>query len=70
MNTETSVPKKHQWLFWIILAAFSTFFAEVFSGSDMFPFFTSWGLLVVAFYIVVGSQERFLGEVFSIPPVP
>lgn len=47
MNTEISIPKKHQWLFWIILAAFSTFFAEVFSGSDMFPFFTAWGLLVV-----------------------
>jgi hypothetical protein len=47
MNTEISIPKKHQWLFWIILAAFSTFFAEVFSGSDMFPFFHGWGLLVV-----------------------
>ena len=47
MNTQISIPKKHQWLFWIILAAFSTFFAEVFSGSDMFPFFHGWGLLVV-----------------------
>ena len=47
MNTELSIPKKHQWLFWIILAAFSTFFAEVFSGSDMFPFFNAWGILVV-----------------------
>lgn len=47
MKIEISVLKKHQWLFWIILAAFSTFFAEVFSGSDMFPFFHSWGLLVV-----------------------
>ena len=47
MNTEISVPKKHQWLFWVILAAFSTFFAEVFSGSDMFPFFNAWGILVV-----------------------
>jgi len=47
MNSEISVPKKHQWLFWIILASFSTFFAEVFSGSDMFPFFHGWGLLVV-----------------------
>lgn len=47
MNTEIPTPKKHQWLFWIILAAFSTFFAEVFSGSDMFPFFHSWGILVV-----------------------
>jgi hypothetical protein len=47
MNTEITIPKKHQWLFWIILASFSTFFAEVFSGSDMFPFFHGWGLLVV-----------------------
>jgi len=47
MNNEISIPRKHQWLFWIILAAFSTFFAEVFSGSDMFPFFHGWGLLVV-----------------------
>jgi hypothetical protein len=47
MNTEIQVPKKHQYLFWIILAAFSTFFAEVFSGSDMFPFFSAWGLFVV-----------------------
>ncbi len=47
MNNEISLPRKHQWLFWIILAAFSTFFAEVFSGSDMFPFFHGWGLLVV-----------------------
>ena len=47
MSSEISVPKKHQWLFWIILASFSTFFAEVFSGSDMFPFFHPWGLFVV-----------------------
>ncbi len=47
MNTEISIPRKHQYLFWIILAAFSTFFAEVFSGSDMFPFFNAWGILVV-----------------------
>jgi len=47
MNNEISIPRKHQWLFWLILAAFSTFFAEVFSGSDMFPFFHGWGVLVV-----------------------
>ena len=47
MNTEISPLKKHQYLFWLILAAFSTFFAEVFSGSDMFPFFNAWGILVV-----------------------
>ena len=46
--TENNQPsKKIQWLFWLILAAFSTFFAEVFSGSDMFPFFHPFGLLVV-----------------------
>jgi len=47
MDMEISLPKKHQWIFWLILAALSTFFAEVFSGSDMFPFFSAWGLLVV-----------------------
>ena len=47
MENLPSIPKKHQWLFWLILAAFSTFFAEVFSGSDMFPYFSAWGLLVV-----------------------
>lgn len=44
---EVSISKKHQWFFWLILAALSTFFAEVFSGSDMFPYFSAWGLLVV-----------------------
>ncbi len=47
MKSENSMPKKHQYLSWIILASFSTFFAEVFSGSDMFPFFNAWGILVV-----------------------
>ncbi len=76
MNTEISIPKKHQWLFWIILAAFSTFFAEVFSGSDMFPFFHSWGLLVVvplyglhiillASLIYRAPQPRFSSLVFA-----
>ena len=32
--------------FWIILGMLSTFFAEVLSGSDLFPFFHWWGLLV------------------------
>ena len=76
MNAENSVLKKHQWLFWIILAAFSTFFAEVFSGSDMFPFFHPWGLLVVVplygFHIVVlanlvyrAPKPRFASLVFA-----
>jgi len=33
--------------FWLILAAYSTFFAEVIAGSDPFPFFHLWGVLVV-----------------------
>jgi hypothetical protein len=40
-------PTTHRWVFWIILGAYSTFFAEVFSGSAMFPFFETWGILVV-----------------------
>jgi len=47
MQETKSIPWKHKALFWLILAAFSTFFAEVFSGADMFPFFHAWGLLVV-----------------------
>jgi len=47
MKSDLKVPPKHQYLFWLVLAAFSTFFAEVFSGSDMFPFFNAWGILVV-----------------------
>jgi hypothetical protein len=76
MNTENSIPKKHQWLFWIILACFSTFFAEVFSGSDMFPFFHGWGLLVVvplyglhiillASLVYRAPQPRFSSLVFA-----
>lgn len=33
--------------FWLIIAAYSTVFAEVVSGSDPFPFFHPWGLFVV-----------------------
>ncbi|MBN1259998.1 MAG: hypothetical protein JXB35_04880 [Anaerolineae bacterium] len=36
-----------QLLFWLVLGAFSTFFAEVTCGSDPMPFFHTWGLLVV-----------------------
>ncbi len=42
-----TVPAAHRWLFWIILGAYSTFFAEVFAGSALFPFFDPWGILVV-----------------------
>ena len=40
-----SPPRRHKLFFWILLAAYSTFFAEVFAGSDMFPFFHLPGLL-------------------------
>lgn len=39
--------KKLKIFFWIILGSLSVFFAEVISGSDMFPFFTIWGLLII-----------------------
>lgn len=42
-----NAPRAHRWLFWLLLAVYSTFFAEVFAGSDMFPFFSVWGVLVV-----------------------
>jgi len=44
---ETLPPRSLKWFFWLILAAYSTFFAEVFAGSDMFPYFNIWGILVV-----------------------
>jgi hypothetical protein len=47
MNTESDIPLRKKCLFWIIMATLSTFFAEVWSGSEMFPFFQPWGLLVV-----------------------
>jgi len=76
MKSDLITPKNHQWLFWVILAAFSTFFAEVFSGSDMFPFFHSWGLLVVvplyglhiillASLVYRAPQPRFASLVFA-----
>ncbi len=46
MSSHSSL-RTHRYLFWLILAAYSTFFAEVFAGSDMFPFFNLWGVLVV-----------------------
>lgn len=39
--------RKHKILFWLILGAYSTFFAEVFAGSNMFPFFDFLGILIV-----------------------
>lgn len=46
MNIQTQVPKRHKWFFWLILGALSTSFAEVVSGSDLFPLFHGWGLIV------------------------
>lgn len=45
-NINIQPSRKLKIFFWIILGAFSVFFAEVVSGSDMFPFFRLWGLLV------------------------
>lgn len=36
-------PRRTKFLFWLILGSISVFFAEVVSGSDMFPYFTLWG---------------------------
>jgi len=42
------IPSRRQKIFfWLLIAAYSTVFAEVVSGSDPFPFFHPWGLLVV-----------------------
>lgn len=47
-NSITIQPSKRlKFFFWIILGSLSVFFAEVVSGSDMFPFFHAWGLIVV-----------------------
>ncbi len=49
MNNGTSAcpPRRYKLFFWIILGAFSVFFAEVVSGSYIFPYFTLWGIIVV-----------------------
>ena len=47
------IPRTHKYLFWLNLGLLSTFFAEVISGSDLFPFFHPWGiLLVVPLYLL------------------
>jgi len=43
----TQPQRRHKVLFWIILGAFSIFFAEVIAGSSPFPFFVPWGILMV-----------------------
>jgi len=44
MNTP---PVKAKLFFWIILGSLSSFFAEVISGSFLFPFFEVWGVVVL-----------------------
>ena len=44
MNTP---PRTHKYLFWLNLGLISTFFAEVISGADLFPYFHLWGILIV-----------------------
>ncbi|MBI9042853.1 MAG: hypothetical protein JEZ06_00115 [Anaerolineaceae bacterium] len=39
--------KKHKYFFWLNLGLLSTFFAEVISGADLFPFFHGWGIIIV-----------------------
>jgi len=46
-SISTCPSRRYKFLFWIILGAFSTFFAEVIAGSTPFPFFAPWGILIV-----------------------
>lgn len=47
-DASTGMPSRgRKWLFWIILGALSTFFAEVTAGSTPLPFFSPLGLLLV-----------------------
>lgn len=46
-GNDSCPPRRHKLLFWMILGALSVFFAEVVSGSYIFPYFTIWGILVV-----------------------
>jgi len=47
LQTIKTVPKSHKWLFWLNIGLISTFFAEVISGSDLFPYFHLWGIVTV-----------------------
>ena len=60
----TQPRRRHKVLFWIILGAFSTFFAEVIAGSSRFPFFTPWGILMV-FPLYLLHTLFFFSIVFS-----
>lgn len=45
--TEIETPVRRPWLFWLLVAAASSYCAEVISGSFPFPFFKAWGLFVI-----------------------
>ncbi len=47
MGTNPVPSKRVKLFFWIIIGSLSTFFAEVVSGSYMFPFHDAWGLFAV-----------------------
>ena len=76
-GTEQPEPsRKIRWFFWLILGSLSVFFAEVTVGSDMFPFFEPFAILVTwplyALHILVlGSivlrqpQPRFASLYFA-----
>jgi hypothetical protein len=50
MNTP---PRTHKYLFLLNLGLISTFFAEILSGSDLFPYFHFWGIaMVVPLYLL------------------
>lgn len=40
-------PRTHKYLFWLNLGLISTFFAEVISGADLFPYFHIWGVFSI-----------------------
>ncbi|MBI9048747.1 MAG: hypothetical protein JEZ00_04995 [Anaerolineaceae bacterium] len=47
------IPRIHKYLFWLTLGLISTFFAEVISSADLFPFFHTWGIfLIVPSYLL------------------
>ena len=63
--------RKDKIFFWLILSALSTFFAEVISGSFIFPFTTVWGwigviplyglhLLVIGYWVFRGRPKLWL----------
>ncbi|MCC6696734.1 MAG: hypothetical protein IT365_13980 [Candidatus Hydrogenedentes bacterium] len=61
----SSPPLRLKLEFWLLLGMLSTAFAEVVSGSSPFPFFTPWGVIVVAplytlhILVLAGILNRF-----------